>query len=335
MKRFICFAFLAASVSAQAPNAQMSAPDVNQMCARLAQLMDAGGVAIPDLRRAAAPIVENIKQACSQLQQRPSAGQASYAVLTNLRAFLDIADAVPKPYPLPDVARDQLREVRDAATRFDAHFRALLDQKDADLRAPDRDNALHYSEQNRLVPPPKPNNRRVVFLGDSITAQWRFNQYFPEEDYLNRGIDAQLTGQLLTRMRSDVLDLKPAVVVIQGGVFDLARDVPLGLIADNVQLIADIAAANNIKVLIASLLPGSPQARALNDWLKSFAAQRKLTYIDFYSALADTPDASDDGQLPNTKGYRLMAPVLAKALDQTLKPPPAPAPAKVKPPAKK
>lgn len=297
--------------------------------------MEAGGVAIPDLRRAAAPLAESFEQACGQLQQRPSAGQASYAVLNNLRAFLDIADAVPKPYPLPDIARDQLREIREAATRFDAHFRALLLQKDTDLRSPDRDSALRFSEENRLVPPPKQNNRRVVFLGDSLIAQWRFNQYFPDEDYLNRGIDSQLTGQLLTRMKSDVLDLKPAVVVIQGGTFDLARDVPMDLVADNVHLMADIAAANNIKAVITSVLPSSAQARSLNEWLKSFAAQRKLTYVDFSGVLVDVPDAADEG-VPNSKGYRLMAPILARALDKMLKPPPpVPAPTKPKPPAKK
>ena len=363
MKRLICFALLAASAplqaQTQAPNAQMSALQVNQLCARVGQLMDAGGVAIPDLRRAAAPTIDSLKQACAQLQFHPGAGPASYAVLMNLRAFLDLSDAVPKPFPFPDVARDQLREIRDAATRFDAHFRALLDQKDADVRAQDRDSSLHFSEENRLLPAPRPNARRVVFLGDSITRQWRLNQYFPDEDYLNRGLNEQLTGQLLTRMKSDVVDLKPGAVVIQGGSFDLTHDVPLALIANNIQLMADVATANNIKVVIASVLPVSDyhkdesptnertpshppvQIRAINDWLKAFASQHKFSYVDFYGTVVDgqgflMADASDDGLHPNAKGYRLMAPVLARALDQTLKPPaPAAAPVKVKPTGKK
>ena len=359
MKRLICFALVAAGACAQAPNAQMSAPDVNQRCRRVGQLMEASGVLIPDLRRAAVPIIDNVKQACGQLQLRPGTGQPSYAVLMNLKAFLDLSDAVAKPFPFPDVARDQLREVRDAATRFDAHFRALLDQKDADSRSPDRDSSLRFSEENRLVGTPKPNARRVVFLGDSITGQWRLNQYFSDEDYLNRGIDAQFTGQLLTRMKSDVVDLKPSAVVIQGGSFGLTREVPLELISHNIQLMVDVAAANNIKVVIASLLPVNDyhkdenptnertpsrppaQIRALNDWLKAFCAQRKFAYVDFYSAVVDgqgmlMADASDDGLHPNAKGYRLMAPVLARALDQTLKPPaPVAAPVKVKPTGKK
>jgi hypothetical protein len=117
MKRFVCFAFVATSLNAQAPNAQMSALEVTQACTRLAELMDAGGVAIPDLRRPSEPIIDNVKQACAQLQSRAGAGQPTFAVLNNLRAFLDVADAVPKPYPLPDIARDQLREIRDASVR--------------------------------------------------------------------------------------------------------------------------------------------------------------------------------------------------------------------------
>ena len=353
MKRLICFALFAAGVRGQAPNAQMAAPEVNQMCVRAAQLMEAGGVAIPGLRGAAVPMVESLKEACRELQLRPGTGQPTYTALMNVRAFLDLAESVPKPFPFPEVARDQLREVRDASTRLDAHFRALLEQKDSDLRSPDRDGALRFSEENRLVPPPAKNNRRVVLLSDSILGQWRVNEYFPNEDFLNRGLNAQLTGQLLTRMKADVVDLKPAAVVIEGGTFDLTREVPLELIANNVQSMVDIAAANNIKVILASVLPVNDylaaenptylrtqsrppgQIRALNDWLKAFAAQRKMTYVDFHSAVVDENgflirDASDDGLHPNAKGYRLMAPVLATALNQTLKPVAAPAPAKVK-----
>ncbi|MEP6963511.1 MAG: GDSL-type esterase/lipase family protein, partial [Acidobacteriota bacterium] len=70
------------------------------------------------------------------------------------------------------------------------------------------------------------------------------------------------------------------------------------------------------------------QIRALNDWLKTFCAQRGYVYIDYFSVLVDAQgslmeDASDDGLHPNAKGYRLMAPVLAKAVDLSTRPPTA------------
>lgn len=348
MKFTGAFVLFVAAAWAQAPNPQMSAPDVNTLCARTAQLMDAGGVAIPDLRQASTPIIANFKQACSDLQLRPATGQPTYALVQNLHTYLEIADAVPKPFPFPDVARDQLREVRDAYTRFDAHFRALLDQKDVDLRAPDRDGVLRFSEENRLLPAPR--GRRVVFLGDSITAQWRLNQYFPNEDFLNRAINLQLSAQLLAHMKPNVIDVKANAVVLGAGTYDINREVPLALIRNNFELLADIAEANNIKVLVPSVLPVNdylkdqnptyertptrPAARIkeLNDWLKTFCAQHKFTYVDYYAALVDPQgmlqaEASDDGLHPNSRGYRLMAPILAKAIDQTLKPaPPPPAP---------
>lgn len=325
--------------------AQMVAIDMNAVCMRLLQLMEAGGVAVPDLQRAAGPMIENARRSCSALQALPGGGQATYALLRSVNAYLDLFEAVPKPYPFPDVARDQFREVRELAVRLDAHFAALLDAKEAELRSPDRDRTTYFQEENRLLPPPKPNGRRVVFLGDSITTLWRLNEYFPEEDFINRGIIGQLSGQLLTRMRTDVIALKPTAVVLQAGTFDLARNVALTTIEDNFTLIADIAAANNIKLLFASLLPVSdyhkdqnptyertpsrPPAAisALNDWIKAFCAQRGCFYVDLFTPLADAQgmfleDASDDGLHPNAKGYRLMAPVLGQAVEQATRPAP-------------
>jgi lysophospholipase L1-like esterase len=334
----------------------LQAPDVNQMCVRAVQLMDAGGVAIPGLRTAAAPLIGNLSDACRELQLRPATGQPSYNVLQTLRAYLDLSDAVPKPYPFPDAARDQLRELRDAMTRFEAHFRALLDQKDVDLRSPDRDQVSRFTQDNSVLAPAAA--RRVVFLGDSILSQWRLNEYFPQEDFVNRAITGQLSGQLLTRMRTDVVELKPAAVVIEAGSFDVARGVPLELIAANIQAMADIAVANNIKVIVAAVTPVNDDRKnenptyertparppdriaKLNAWLKDFATRRKLGYVDFYATLVDSrgllqAEASDDGLHPNARGYRLMAPVLAAEIDRTLRPPTPPRPPAVAKPSPK
>ncbi len=322
--------------------AQMVTIEMNALCVRLLQLMDAGGVAVPELQRAAGPMLDTARRSCAAVEAQPGAGQPTYALLRSANAYLDLFEAVPKPYPFPDVARDQFRELRELTVRLETHFAALLDAKDAELRSPDRDRTLYFQEENRLLPPPKPNGRRVVFLGDSITALWRLNEYFPEEDFINRGIIGQLSGQLLTRMRADVIALKPVAVTVQAGTFDLARNVPLTAIQDNLTLIADIAAANNIKLLLASVLPVSAERaaarpaaaiRALNDWIQAFCAQRGCTFVDFHTPLADPQgvllaDASDDGLHPNGKGYRLMAPVLAQAIELATRPAPrAPAPA--------
>lgn len=78
-----------------------------------------------------------------------------------------------------------------------------------------------YAKENAALPAAPPD--RVVFLGDSITELWgKKSGFFPGRSYLNRGIAGQTTAQMLIRFRQDVIDLKPAAVVIQGGLADIA-----------------------------------------------------------------------------------------------------------------
>jgi lysophospholipase L1-like esterase len=346
-----------ANLNAQAPSALLGSAEVNTLCVRSAQLMEAGGVAAPDLGRAAAPVIENVKQACTQLKLRSNGGSPTYAFMMNVRAYLELADAIPKPYPFPEAARQQLAEVRDISTRLDAHFRALLDNKDQQLVAPDRDNLERYADANRKLGSPQPGKPRVVFLGDSITDLWRLNEYFPDRDFVNRGISGQIAGQMLGRMKADVIDLHPAAVVILAGTNDLARGIPLTAIEDDYLMLADLAAAAKIKVIFASVLPvgdahkdtdpsnertpSHPPVfiKALNDWMASFCSQRGYTYLNYYSALIDNQgqlgaDLSDDGLHPNPKGYRLMAPLLTAAVSKALGPQPSPTPVAPAPSAK-
>lgn len=344
-------ALFAAALRAQPPKPLLNPMEINGLCVRVAQLMDAGGVIIPDLGRASAPAIENVKAACTQLKLHPGGGSPTYALMTNVRVYLQLADAIPKPYPFPAVAQQQQQEVRDISTRLDAHFRALLDSKDTQLVTADIFDLDRYADANRKLPPPQPGKPRVVFLGDSITDLWRLNEYFPDRDFINRGISGQMAAEMLGRMKQDVIDLHPAAVVILAGTNDLARQIPLTSIEDDYLMLADLAAAARIKVIFASVLPVSDWhknvdpsyertpshpplfIRALNDWLKAFCVQRGLVYLDYSPALTDQSgelgeDLSDNGLDPNAKGYRLMAPLLTAAVNKAVAPAaPAPRPA--------
>ena len=339
---------LAWAQTAPSGSALLPAADMNRTCLRVTQLMESGGVAIPDLQRAAAPLIENARQACTQLQLRAGAGQPTYSLLLNLRAYLALSDAVPRPFPFPEVARLQFAELRETAIRLDSHFRELMDSKDRQAQNPDRDNLARYAESNRRLPPPNAARPRVVFFGDSITDLWRLNEYFPDRDFVNRGIGGQITGEMLGRIKADVLDLHPKAAVILAGTNDLARKIPLTAIEDNYLVMADLLSAYQIKAIFASVLPvsdyhrdanasyertpGRPPAliKALNDWLARLCAQRGYTYVNYFNALVDAQgqfgaDFADDGLHPNSKGYRLMAPLVFEAIQKTLAPPAAPA----------
>ena len=64
----------------------------------------------------------------------------------------------------------------------------------------------------------------VVFMGNSITDGWDDNhlEFFTDNNFACRGISGQVTGQMLCRFYSDVVDLKPKAVVILAGVNDIA-----------------------------------------------------------------------------------------------------------------
>jgi lysophospholipase L1-like esterase len=181
--------------------------------------------------------------------------------------------------------------------------------------------------------------KRVVFMGDSITIGWRLDQSFPGKPYVNRGISGQTTPQMLVRMFPDVIDLKPAAVIILAGTNDIARNtgpVTLTMIEENFQAMTELAQAHGIKVILCSVTPIADYGRAkmsegrppsdilkLNSWLKDYAAKAHAIYADYFSALVDDqgmlkPGISADGLHPNPDGYKLIAPVAEAAIARAL-----------------
>jgi lysophospholipase L1-like esterase len=185
-------------------------------------------------------------------------------------------------------------------------------------------------------------DNRVVFMGDSITDGWiRLSPkyYADHPNYVDRGISGQTTPQMLIRFRPDVIALKPKVVVILAGTNDIAGNtgpMTLGMIEDNFQSMVELAKANGIKVVLSSVMPvcdyirpqteRRPPAKiiALNEWLKAYAANNGLVYLDYYSAMLDDQhmlkkEITGDGLHPNEAGYAIMEPLADKAIAAALK----------------
>jgi len=117
-----------------------------------------------------------------------------------------------------------------------------------------------YRDSNAKLSPPAPGEQRVVFYGNSITEAWApyFATEFPGKPYVGRGISGQTTPQLLVRFRQDVVALHPAVVVILAGTNDIAGNTgpsTLEMIEGNLASMAEVAKANGIRVVMASVLP--------------------------------------------------------------------------------
>lgn len=200
-------------------------------------------------------------------------------------------------------------------------------------------NLARYREENAKLSPPAPGENRVVFMGDSITDAWgrSAGEFFPGKPYLNRGISGQTTPQMLVRFRPDVIALQPKVVVILAGTNDIAGNTGPStprMIEDNFMSMADLAKANGIRVVLASILPAADypwrpglqpagKIRELNLWIKSYCAEKGYTYLDYYSAMVDQAGGlpktlSQDGVHPNKRGYDIMGPLAEKAIAAAL-----------------
>ena len=193
-----------------------------------------------------------------------------------------------------------------------------------------------YKEENKKILPPKPNENRVVFLGNSITEAWAKadSNFFIKNNFIGRGISGQTSVQALLRFRQDVLSLNPKTVIIQIGTNDIAEntgpyseDFTFG----NIQSMVEIAQANGLKIILASILPAtnfewrrsvgnrSAMIIALNKRLKTYSDLNKITFIDYHSVMKNEQngmnlDIAADGVHPTLKGYKMMEAMIEKII---------------------
>lgn len=194
----------------------------------------------------------------------------------------------------------------------------------------DHGQLCRYAAANRQLR----DRPRVVFMGDSITDNWiNLQPGFWTAGRVDRGISGQTTGQMLLRFRQDVIALHPAAVHIMAGTNDVAGNTgaaTIETVQGNIQSMAELARANRITVILASVPPAAsfpwspdkrpaPQIAALNAWLKAYAARERFTWVDYHPALAAAggamkPGLASDGVHPNAAGYAAMAPVALEAI---------------------
>ncbi len=201
-------------------------------------------------------------------------------------------------------------------------------------------NLNKYAAENQKLHAMANAGDRVVFMGNSITEFWKVtdSSFFAGKPYINRGISGQTTSQMLVRFRPDVIDLQPAVVVILAGINDIAENTgPISLehVFGNIVSMVQLARANNIKVVLSSVLPANrfpwrPQIKPadkviqLNAMLEAYCLKNKVVYLDYYSKMVDEHKGldkkyGDDGVHPTLAGYRMMEPLLEAAVQKALR----------------
>ena len=196
-----------------------------------------------------------------------------------------------------------------------------------------------YRDDNARLGAPAPGEQRVVFMGNSITELWQSldSGFFAGRSYVNRGVSGQTTPQMLVRFRQDVIDLHPSVVVLLGGINDIAENTgptTLEAILGNITSMAELARANGITVVLCSVLPASdfkwhhglepgPKIAALNAMIRQYADANHLVFVDYYPAMVDgrgglKAELTADGVHPNLAGYRAMEPIARTGIEAAL-----------------
>ena len=224
-----------------------------------------------------------------------------------------------------------------------------------------------------LVKPPgseDPNRIPAIFIGDSITWQWArasrtdaknsilislsplpsymtesgdnvittfHPAFFQNNGYLDKGVSAENTSQMLARFQKDVVDLKPKVAVIMGGTNDLAQGTDKQQIVSNIGKMAEMASAAGIKVILCTVTPNNdnysrlnpknkgPHIIELNDLLKEYAASKGFTWCDYWTALVASDGLSMDAKYwlydhlhPNPDAYTVMEGIINPLIGKLL-----------------
>jgi len=314
------------------PNALLSQPETQLTATRIVQLMESTATAVPGLVHASEPLRQNTQATATALGKTLRDTTLTLQLINDIKAYLAIADSLPRPDFFPPAASQQFLELRDEQQRLDRHFQALLIRVQLDAHANDSDpnDLKRYAAANSKSLAPTQSSPRYVFLGDSATDLWRLNEYFTGKDFVNRGIAGQTTNQILARFLADVVALRPTAVIVLAGSNDIALGMTPSAIADNLVMMGDVAKAHSVQPIFASLLPASGEAaktrtpeaiQKVNGWIRDYCIRENFIYLDYYTAMADAKgimkaDLSDDGLNPNARGYRVMSPLLLDGIER-------------------
>ncbi len=207
-------------------------------------------------------------------------------------------------------------------------------------KAQDWANLKRYQTENEELKITQKNENRVVFMGNSITQQWKDKDslFFQLNPYICRGISGQTTPQMLIRFRQDVVELQPKVVVILAGTNDIAGNTgpsTLEMIMNNLASMTEIAKANGINVILCSILPAydypwrkglEPNVKIpkMNILIKEYCKKTNTFYLDYFSAMVDDKNGmkaelTTDGVHCSLQGYKLMETMVQEAITKILK----------------
>jgi lysophospholipase L1-like esterase len=168
---------------------------------------------------------------------------------------------------------------------------------------------------------PDPNQRANLGFGSDEKSQWEYwaRRAHPELRFRNCGVYGERTDEIARRL--DECAQGAEVLIVQGGINDIAQGRSVGPAADNLRAMVRRGKQLGLRVAICELLPwnnGYPHAdakiRRLNELIRGVGREEDVPVLPFYETLED-PDRpgrmkeewTSDGDHPSVEGYRLLA----------------------------
>lgn len=165
----------------------------------------------------------------------------------------------------------------------------------------------------------------IVFVGDSITARFEWDEYFTDYTVANRGIDSDVTEGVYNRLDT-IVSQTPEKIFIMVGINDIRQQIPADTTLSYYEKILDelIMALPDCEIYVQSVLPvhtstgiDNTDVQSLNASLEALANRKGLTYLDIYSAVADEENNftyTVDGVHPTGEGYAIWTGIVAQTL---------------------
>ncbi len=166
---------------------------------------------------------------------------------------------------------------------------------------------------------------RIVFFGDSMTAQGKWMELLGRTDLQNSAVPSLTTYHLERHLPYSVLRYGPEMCFFMGGINDINMGVCQDRIRTNYLRILGKLRQEGIRPVVQLTLyqVGDPEGNArvdsLNHFLVNYCRQEGIDYIDVNRWLCDStglkPEYARDETHLNTRGYEIWGKELKKFME--------------------
>lgn len=157
----------------------------------------------------------------------------------------------------------------------------------------------------------------IVMFGDSITKGGDWATLLGRSDVKNSGFPGFTTSHLVWLLKENVIDLKPHVCFLEGGINDIGVGIPLERTKSNYRSLINGLLEHQITPVVQSILyeQDNPESKvqvdSLNSYLKAYCQNKNVYYLDINGKLSSSKGLNaqytTDGTHINQDAYEIWA----------------------------